>query len=313
MSARPRIRVVSNPRSRQNLKDKALAGQLRDELGDYGISEEPLNRDALGEMARRFHDDGVDVVCLNGGDGTVHTVLTAMIGAYGSTPLPPIALLCGGTMNTIAKTLGVSGRPRQLLRRIVDQHKQGKPFTTKTRYLMKIDGQRYGFLWGNGVFSNYLELFYEGGEPTPAKAAAVLGRGVASALFGGTTIERIMRPFVGQALFDGQPLEGDRFVSVAAGTVEQVGLGFSPFSGSVKVPGKIHAVALRSGSLGVVRELPRVWMARPLGEAENTDALVARIELIAPGRIPYMLDGDLYEGADRLVVEIGPSVEMVVP
>ena len=76
------IGVITNPRSRANLRHPELAENLKRILGANGTLEQPADLDQLGAVARAFKARDIDVVCVSGGDGTVHTVLTAMATAY---------------------------------------------------------------------------------------------------------------------------------------------------------------------------------------------------------------------------------------
>src|SRR6187401_1218608 len=87
----------------------ALAEKLKRILGASGTLEQPADLEELGAVARAFKARDIDVVCVSGGDGTLHTVLTAMATAYDGAPLPRVAILRAGTMNTVARGLGIRG------------------------------------------------------------------------------------------------------------------------------------------------------------------------------------------------------------
>ncbi|NOY28109.1 MAG: diacylglycerol kinase, partial [Oligoflexia bacterium] len=153
------IVVVNNPLSGRNRRWPRLVASLRQQIDAPHRFEEPTNLDAYDKLAADLYaglDAGrpVDLVCINGGDGTLAHTLSALARTWGETPLPAIALLRGGTMNTIAHGIGLSGKPPAILRRLLHRHAQGQAQPTTTRHLMRIrDGlgvDRYGFLFGNG-------------------------------------------------------------------------------------------------------------------------------------------------------------------
>jgi diacylglycerol kinase family enzyme len=66
------------------------------------------------ELAQRAVEDGVDLVVVHGGDGTVSAVVNGMLGRPGSTPagpLPALAVVPGGSANVLARSLGISPDP----------------------------------------------------------------------------------------------------------------------------------------------------------------------------------------------------------
>ncbi|MCB9746601.1 MAG: diacylglycerol kinase, partial [Alphaproteobacteria bacterium] len=71
------IGVVTNPRSRRNRKNPQLRQELSYILGERGRLEAPTDLDALRRSLGVFRDREVDIIAINGGDGTAHVVLTA--------------------------------------------------------------------------------------------------------------------------------------------------------------------------------------------------------------------------------------------
>ncbi len=308
------IGVVTNPRSRQNLRNPRLARQLGYILGEKGELQQPSDLDALASTARYFRDRQIDVLCINGGDGTMHRVLTAMIHAYEGQPLPKIAILRSGTMNTVAHGLGIQGSAAEILDYVVQRYHADAPMPTMRRWTLEVDGAEYGFLFGNGLIARFLEVYYEGSEPSPAKAAWLLFRAALSAMVGGTFIQRLMAPYVGEASLDGNSWAGQTWVTIAAGTVDDIGLGFRPFYKAPVHPGRMHVIGLQgTNPMGIVRELPRIYRARPLAGEDWREDVCLELVLRANEPISYMMDGDFHRGGETLTLRTGPSVDFVVP
>ncbi len=310
----PGIAVVTNPRSRQNRRNPAIAGQLAYMLGDRGEVAQPNSREELVETARRFRDRGVDILAINGGDGTAHVVLSAFVAAWGNDPLPQVALLRGGTMNTVAHSLGVRGKPAELLGALVARYHSGEPLPTVERNLLCVEGEEphYGFLFGNGLISNYLELYYEGSEPSPAKAAWLLARGILSTAVGGDFGRRLMRPVEVEVEADGRKWSLRPYLSVAAGTVDQIGLGFSPFYEAPRHPGHMHMLGIGCTPLDFVWNLPRVWMSKAIDAPNVYAAVTSEFRMRAESPIGYMVDGDFHRGEKELCVRVGPRLRLLV-
>ncbi|MCV7426749.1 diacylglycerol/lipid kinase family protein [Mycobacterium montefiorense] len=84
------------------------------------------------ELGRAAAEDGVDLVVVHGGDGTVSGVVNGMLGRPGATRsghVPAVAVVPGGSANVLARSLGISRDPvaatNQLIQLIDDyQHHQ---------------------------------------------------------------------------------------------------------------------------------------------------------------------------------------------
>ena len=66
------------------------------------------------ELAQQAVADGVDLVVVHGGDGTVSGVVNGLLGRPGSTPpgpVPAVAVVPGGSANVLARSLGIAKDP----------------------------------------------------------------------------------------------------------------------------------------------------------------------------------------------------------
>jgi diacylglycerol kinase (ATP) len=316
------IGVVLNPKSGRNLHDPGAASRLARALGRHGVLREAGSVDELYRIAEDFRKDEIDVLAISGGDGTNHVTLTGFLDVYGGAMIPQVALLRGGTMNTVANSVGVGrGRPEGLLGRLVRQYAERGALELENveRHVMRILPERggkaqYGFLFGTGVMHGFLAEYYRGGQPSPLLALTTLARAVGSALVGGETIRRIARPFHGSVTIDDDTTWRERdFLAVAAGTISHIGLQFKPFHRYAERPDRFHLLGIHASPLSFVRELPRIHRAEPMRPGKALEAVASRaIVRSASGLLEYMIDGDLHEVAGELEVAIGPRVRLVV-
>src|SRR5690349_19758362 len=103
----PGIGIIANPHSKlnkQNPERHELLGYILGQQGQLRLTE---SLEHLSKVAAEFHQKKIDILAINGGDGTISRTLTAIVNEYKGDPLPPIALLRGGTMNVLAQNLGV--------------------------------------------------------------------------------------------------------------------------------------------------------------------------------------------------------------
>lgn len=308
------IGVLTNPRSRMNRRNPAIAQQLGYILGEKGRLEQPSDHEALRVVAERFRQHEIDVLCVNGGDGTLHTALTAMVKAYDGRPLPKIAILRTGTMNTVARGARITGNAAQILDFVVQRFHADQPLPTTRRWLLGVDDQQFGFIFGNGLISRFLEAYYEGGSPTPARAVWLLTRAVVSGLFNGPFARRILEPWPGEVEIDGRRWPLNRWMTVAAGTTDDIGVGFKTFFECLTHPGRMHAVGIGPVSPAtVIAQMPRAWFARPFVGEGIHDAVTTSLVLRSEQPISYMVDGDFHQGGPEVRVAVHQPLDLVVP
>lgn len=313
MEPRSGIGVIVNPYARRHRGDPAVARRLARICGDRGVVVEPRGFPSMLRVAEDFRRQRIDVLGIGGGDGSTAYVLTAFDRVYGEEPLPKIALLRGGTMNTIANAIGVprEGPPR-LLELLLARHAEGRELESSRRCAMRA-GDRLGFLFGTGISHGFLEEYYSrGNPPTPVTAARTLGAIAGSILARGEIAHRVAAPVETVLTVDGERWPLTPYLGVMMGMVEQAGLGFRPFFRAGEGVDAIHLVAIHGSPSAVLARLWRVRLGRALGEAAATERLARRIELACPvGRVRHFLDGDLHETESPLTVTVGPRVRFV--
>ncbi len=308
-----RIGLVLNPRSRYLRRHPAAIGRLQAQLAGRGLVAESQDLDHIKQVAEDFKQAGVDIVAVAGGDGTAGITIGAFHEVFGD-DLPPFAMLRGGTMNTVSNALRLPrGTPEKNLARLLANTSNGATPTTSTRATLRADG-RVGFLFGTGVFASFLREYYKRGnnDPSAVTAAETIGVMAASAIVQGPLIKKLATPDTLTLEVDGQRFATDQYLAVTAGTVEQVGLGFSPFYLADRFRGAFHLLALTGTTSQVVRELPKVWLGLPVKPTNGMNLVARRAVLESPsGSIDYMVDGDVYTINGPLVVETGPTVKIV--
>jgi diacylglycerol kinase family enzyme len=308
--------VLSNPRSRRNLRSPETLARLRAIAGSDAEVAEAATPEALAEAVERFRTRRVDLLAVNGGDGTTHLAVTALARAWGGEPLPMLALLRGGAMNTVAHAHGIRGTPEALLRALVERRRSGAPLRTVDRDLLAVsaDGtpERLGFLFGTGAVVRFLEAYYRSARPGPATAAALLVRAVVSALLGGRLAAALIERAPLRIVADAEEWPDERYAAVLAGSVPELGFGSKPFARCAEQPGFFHAVGVTAPLLPLALCLPRLRAGRPWRRRHALDE-VARQLVLTSHRPRYTVDGELYQAEERVTVSTGPGVEVVVP
>ena len=119
VAQRPRIALLSNPKSTGNL---AQLPRIREYCADHPdvFHYEVEHASQIGEAMRVIARVRPKVLAINGGDGTVQAALTELHngGHFGDEP-PPVAVLPSGKTNLIALDLGARGDPIETLERLI--------------------------------------------------------------------------------------------------------------------------------------------------------------------------------------------------
>jgi diacylglycerol kinase family enzyme len=307
------IIVFVNPGSRANRRDPGRAGRFSTILGETGQVVSPTSSDELASQAQRAAQAQPSIIGIHGGDGTLHWTVTALLRAYGDHPLPPLALLVGGTMNVVASSLGIHVQPETLLEQLAASEKASLRPEIVARCCLKIQDE-YGFVFGTGLISNFLEEYYAKGEYGASRAIWLLVRSVLSEATTRRYSQRIFRRFHGQVSVDGEVLPWADLLGLGAGTVSEVGLGFRLIHRADDHPGRFGVLAIHSSPLGLTWDLAAVRQGRGMSSRRAWSAVATRmvIEPDEPETL-YTVDGDLYRARGNLTVELGPELSFVRP
>jgi diacylglycerol kinase family enzyme len=312
----PGIGVITNPRSRSNKRNPEGMQRLAYLVGTRGAAAATRSLDDLFRAAEEFKAAGIDILGINGGDGTLHVTLTAFLRVYGDAPFPAVAILGGGTLNTIARGLRIRGRPEDLLFTVIDRYHAGEDIPFIERPILRIGRDRYGFIFGNGLTANFLEEYYATGKPSPATGAKLLVRTVGSAIFRTSLIKRLFRRWHGQVTVDGERWARNDFACLTGATVPEIGIGFKPFYRYDEKPGHFAFLGIHAGPVGVASQLPRIFRGKPMRRDRAISVVPKRVEIESDDPWGYIIDGDSYPakpGQTSLVVESGPMIRLLVP
>ena len=115
--------LISNPMARTNWRSVAH-DRLRTLLDDPSLAISTPSVDAVpGAVRELLLERACNVLAINGGDGTIHTVIEATIAVLDAEdpplPRPVFLLLNGGGMNMLARTFDTRGHPVKTLRRFL--------------------------------------------------------------------------------------------------------------------------------------------------------------------------------------------------
>jgi len=307
----PGIGIVTNPHSKLNKRNPERHNVLGYILGQRGQLAVTNSIAELESVASDFKAKDVEILAINGGDGTISRTLTAFIRCYGDRPLPKIAILGGGTINVLRTNLGIRGRPEDVLFRLVEGHSSGMNFQIKKNATLRIEDS-YGFMFGDGIVANFLDLFYR--HKTNALGSVLLMvRLYWAAIFN----RELFLSVVSQQdyrLFpkNGRPLEG-LSAAVMCSTLPRMPLGARFFTLLDKNPDKMECISFQLDESKILWQLPVMLVGTALGMNLWQQRICTRsIDIQAtPGR-RYTVDGELFTAeGDTIKVTMGPQLDFV--
>ena len=315
------IGVISNPRSGINKRNPRLVRRLAYVLGSGGELTQPEGLEGLEDEIRRFMEQDIDIVCVSGGDGTLAAVMTAMVRVYGEgtkgrdlrhVRLPLIALLKGGTMNTVARNLKLKVKAEDLLGRVVSAYHSGEAFETKEKNLLVVNDRHAGFMFGTGGVARFLDAYYEGGDASPWKAVKVICRAIWSTVRQTEFAQKIFAMDSVTVSADGKRWQAPSYSAIVAATVSDLGFGLRPTIGADNHPDHLHVLGVSAGPLALAKSLPKMRLAMSLTGRDIHDQVARRFSITSDTPQKFMIDGDIMQGEEVLTVETGPRVRFIV-
>jgi diacylglycerol kinase family enzyme len=305
--------VFVNPGSRANRQDPGCAERFARILGDAGRVASLAGLDRLADEARRVATESPSLIAIHGGDGTLHRTLSALIAAYGGRPLPPIAILTGGTMNVVASSLGIRIKPERLLAELVAAERAGRLPATLHRRCLQV-GTDYGFIFGNGLLSNFLEEYYARGRYGTWRALWVVLHTLFSLITTRRYARHILRRFRGLVKIDGDRLPRTHLTGVGAATVSEIGFRLKLHHRADDDPDRMGGLVIHGSPVSLLLDLVDVRLGRGLSPKRAT-SFVAKQLAIEPleAESAYTLDGDLYTSKCTVTVQVGPALQIVKP
>ena len=273
---------------------------------------EPFGREALRTELENFAREGLDLLVIDGGDGTVRDVISLLPHTFGENP-PMLAVLPSGKTNVLAIDLGTPKDWR--LEEAVTAARQVQQ-TVKTRPPLRVswaDGRPclQGFFFGIGApvkATNLAQTAHKVGVFHSFAVALTIATATLGALFGGGRAE--WREGVPAKLaLDGeaQPI-GERFAVVAT-ALKRLPFGLKPF-GAPREGLKLLDVDAPPRRL--LKAVPMVLSGKAEPQLEGMgyrrrDPGVFTLS----GGAPFVLDGEVYEGGE-LTIGLGPALRFLV-
>jgi diacylglycerol kinase (ATP) len=306
----PGIGIILNPHSRSNRQNPERITRLGFIVGDKGSCKQTQDIVDIPAIIHEFKEKKIDILGISGGDGTNHCTLSTLINEYGESDLPKIAFLRGGTMNAIANALNIHGSPEQILSNLILKYHEDQPFETTEVDLLNVNG-KYGFIFGNGLFSKFIELYYEN-KGGPLSALWLVVKVVVGSLCNSRLARELGERFDAEVLIDGKSWGFKNFTFIDAGTMDHFSFGVRPLYRAKSRPGYFQAMGCTADPRSVVFGFPRIFLKKSQPKKYYEDTMGKRLEIRLNKPATYMVDGDMQDATDYIDINIGPRITVIV-
>lgn len=312
----PTVGVIYNPRSHRN------KGQdLHSDVSPHVFIAQPGDRAQLPDALKRFAQDGIDLLVINGGDGTVRDVLTSGAGIF-KDDWPEIAVLPKGKTNALAVDLEApTDWPLGKAISAFDAGRRIRRAPLMVRSLDQADSAPVlGFILGAGAFTLGIEAG-QGAHKLGAFNSLAVGVttvwGMLQGLFGsrenrwrrGVAMDIRLEPGGAELAHSGL---GDpaRRQMLFASTLERFPAGLKPF-GTLRKGLKLAVLDPVSRRLTAMLPLIALgWSPRRMRERgfHQLAANAFTMELDEP----FILDGEAFPPG-RYEITTGPELSFIAP
>jgi len=298
-----RTGVILNPWSRRNRGVEAHREALPGVL-----TAAPRTREGLDEALAAFAAARLDLLAIDGGDGTIRDVLTRAVEHFGDR-MPPIAVLPSGKTNALALDLGA--RLDWTLDQALDAFHAGR-ITFRAPLEVTRPGAAdpfvRGFILGAGVYVMATDLaqraHHMGAFNSFAVAVTLAAAAGRTLLDGPGSTWRRGAPM---RVADAEP----RLVFLfAASSLKRLPLGIRPFG---PPSAELRTLLIEAPPRRLIRALPQLLRGSEapwLEEYGYRRRVVERFDLALDGR--FVLDGEAFPGGELRVTR-GPELAFVKP
>lgn len=301
--------ILINPQAAENRENPGLAAR-RLERASRRLNPAVFLASAIDDIygiAEEFQAQKLKYLLLSGGNGTFHHVVSRFKTVYREEPLPPILLLKAGHINTIAESIGLRGNGAEIASRFAAMLKSGTSPILLKKNLIKIE-DRYCVIFGCGMITTFMDLYYEMGEYTPNKAFEVLTK-MTSSLKNPHSSEarRYFAPFEAKITIDGTQWKRKNVLGCLALTIPSVGLGFNPGSRTTEAVNRFQLIVSALKPLEFLTQIFRIYSGSRIDDKDHFDDLVTDLLIESHSPFRYTMDGEMYAAMYELRVRASQS------
>lgn len=304
----PPVGLIMNARAHRN---QISSGCADTEHADVRAAAPETLRD-LRAALREFERAGVETLVINGGDGTIREVITALDG-WSNGQLPRISIVPSGKTNALAADLGIP--VRWTVADALAAASRGRTVSRSPLRVTRSQGEGravQGFIFGAGAFVLATDLAQSvhraGAFQSAAVALALAGALIQTLLAGSSNQWRRGEEILFSA--PGAEQTDKRLYLLLASTLEHFPLGLTPLGQDLE---QANALRIQAPPRNLLRCLLKLLTGT--GSCRLADEGYARDRFVSAKvslRTPFVLDGEQFPGGE-LTISQGTSINFVVP
>ena len=320
-NSRPTIGLISNPHSRRNRSQLAAVQGI---VANHPNIHHHITQsaDEIPRILQGFAQRGVDVLAVNGGDGTTAQVFSELLEQRPFARLPSVILLPGGTTNMNVGDVGLRGKLIGAVRRMANWAEQGSDDVERlTRPILRAEGSvdgriACGMFFGTGTIIGGIEYCHN----------TVHSMGIIDELGPGVVTIRTIWGIARKEPYFSDPTpiriefdsatdtETRQVVLLLISSLERLFLGLRPYWGVENAP--LHCTWVQRPTRKVFRAFPSVLRGRPNRHAGQENGYFSHnareIRLWIDGA--FTLDGEIYHASTEhgpVTVSNGGDIEFI--
>jgi len=337
--AQAKIGVVTNPNSKKNRARFDRAVELQKILGARGIVRETRTVDEIAPAIREFIARDVRYWVSDGGDGALHWLVNQARDEFErrGLALPLTVPTNGGTIDFVAKKVGIRGQADEILRRLVEAEGEGRPLPVEEvpSFVMSgvrrtADGgaepfSRIGFTAAIcGVGQRFFDVYYLDPVPGAETLVRIIALGVGSIALNAPVLSALplvpkaWRDFAGNMLrpqrarvrVDGKPLATESWRALHLGAM------FVDIGGVVKLfplagDGKLDLMSGNPSMTEILLNLGDLFRGSPLRHGVEERAVgEVEVEALGDELLAPCIDGEIYRDVTCVKFAPGPLIRI---
>ncbi len=330
------IGVLTNPNSGKNRRNPGRLADLERAVQGHGIVRQTQSLDELAAVIAEFRELGCQYWVVDGGDGTLHWLLSVaqQHSAGLDPPWPMVIPGNGGSIDFVAHKAGIRRQAPDIVRALAGALQRGEPIPTVHLDTLHITGttddepfERIGFATAiGGVAQRFFDKLYQRERIDPFGIVDVLARASVGGMAGSTPspirehllpslqqyADEIFEPTLARVEVDGEALSFETFSSLQVGSID-INLGgvVRTFRHAAEL-GVMHVQAVSSSRLGVVANLPNIVLGTKIWGRNVFDGPARELcaEAVGGGTLDPVIDGELCFGLRTLRVRQGPRLSV---
>ncbi|MBW2734493.1 MAG: hypothetical protein JRH20_19070 [Deltaproteobacteria bacterium] len=337
------IGVITNPHSRKNQGRPQRLEQLQAVVGDMGEVHQTSDTEAIKPVLREFLRKRARYWVADGGDGSLHWMLRRGLEVldedeFRGMTLPLAVPTNGGSIDFVAKNVGLSGSAEVILERLRDALEAGQQIEEVEVDSLRVEGievtdagerpvKTLGFaVAGGGVGQRFFEKLFEAESHTSSTMLSVIVKLFASypvaysPLRGLPGMPRLLkeyardifRPTPARVWIDGKLMAPEAFTGIHVAAMS-INLGnILRYFHHADTLGQLHAIVGAPSGREILANVPRMITGGAFKASNSYDGPCKELVVEAQGDelLAPVIDGEAYPNLRRVSFSIGPRVRI---